>query len=165
MKWAVSMLSVLAACGQQAKVPEVARTSTPATTITPTSDSASIRHIVDSLDHSIITALLHKDSEGVLKAYAPDAIDVRRGRIAGIDTVRALLNSADRSITKFDYQTERFYASGDLAVQVATADQVVKFKGKPPAHLTGAFVGVYRRQPDGAWKTEIFSPSPKMAAK
>jgi ketosteroid isomerase-like protein len=162
MHWTAPILVVLAACSHQAKVSEVARTSAPPMTATPTSDSASIRNIVDSLDNSIITALLHKDTEGVLKAYASDAIDVRDGRIVGVDTVRARLNSADRTITKFDHQTVRFYATGDLAVQVSTAAQVVELKGRPAAHVTGVFVAVYRRQLDGSWKTEIFAPSRNM---
>lgn len=102
-------------------------------------------------------AISAKDLEKTLSFYASDAHYLSAGRAA------ASTPDERRSIWIEDYGTPGFASeerttkigvarSGDLAYQLGTYTLTTLDKQGIPAHSTGKFVVVWKKQPDGKWK-------------
>lgn len=150
------LLLLAAACRSSSPPGSHAQTGGPA------ADSATIHRIVDSLDGVFRSAWERKDVDAVASLYAGDVFTIRDGQISrGREGLRAALAKAMPALKRIDFKPIAFYASGDLAVESAEYTQYWQPANKPSFQVSGVYTDVFRRQPDGSFKTQVFISTKK----
>jgi ketosteroid isomerase-like protein len=56
------------------------------------------------------------------------------------------------AILRLEYKTEEFWVSGDMAIQIGTAEGTVQPVGATPTSDRNGFMGIWIRGAEGRWR-------------
>jgi uncharacterized protein (TIGR02246 family) len=115
-------------------------------------DSAAVRAASDAF----AAAALANDVPALAAMWSDDAVFVNvgmptiRGK-ASIDSLIQSMHSAAR-VTELTVQIDELAVSGDAAYLLGTYSETLTPTSGPAQRVTGRYLHVWRRQPDGSWK-------------
>ena len=147
----IMLLVLAAACSTGERTPASEQPAVAST------DTAAVRRAIDSAGAQIDSAILRPDMAGITKYLANDYISLEEpGRLVqGRDAYRADLDkmAAAGKWTAIEYRRDGLDISGDLAVEYGRFSMTYVPTGKTPSPAGGNYIHVWRRQPDGSWRT------------
>lgn len=123
--------------------------ATPAGSAPSSSDLAAVRSVGDRYQ------ALHNadDAAGVAALHAQDAVVVgANSRLVGRDAVLRMLTNSVPTTSDFTLTDRRTTVSGDQGIDQGVASMVVTDKAGKRTRLSGDYVNVIARQPDGSWQ-------------
>jgi ketosteroid isomerase-like protein len=143
---AVILAAVLIAAGGCT----VARSSTPTS---PTADDAAIRRTLADLERRI-----NADDIGFVSVFTDDAVILGQGSpdVLGIDNIRKLYEDVlKRTTLRVHFSTAEIEIRDDLAFErgTYTLRMAARDSGQMLQDVTSRYAHIFRRQPDGTWKT------------
>ena len=129
-------------------------------------DVAAIRSLLNRIQQTFNSG----DLNAFMPVFADDAVLLAPGApdAVGRDAIRAVYEAAlDQANMQVAFKTQEIKVSGDLAFERGTYTIHVtdKTSGRPLAEATNRHIHIFRRQPDGAWKTwrmmvNVAAPAP-----
>jgi uncharacterized protein (TIGR02246 family) len=117
-------------------------------------DVAAVRSLLEHIQQTFNSG----DLNAFMPVFAEDAVLLAPGApdAVGRDAIRAVYEGAlAQAKMTVEFRTQEIKVSGDLAFERGTYTIHVtdKSSGHPVAEITNRHIHVFRRQPDGTWKT------------
>ena len=105
---------------------------------------------------AFVDALNSRDAVRLGSLYAPDAIvalsDGRTLHGAGEISAHFERTSSSTAAGTLTLTPARFDSSGEIRSETGTTSETSRNDGAPSTVVTGAYVVIYSRQPDGEWR-------------
>lgn len=101
-----------------------------------------------------VQAYARGDPDAVASFYAPNAVYIGTAGdvVVGRDRLLVGLRKELPVFRKFSATPAELQTSGDMAFERGAYAAELSIPGRTPEPLTGEYLIVYRRQPDGSWK-------------
>lgn len=120
----------------------------------PVADAATERE-VRAVTDQWASAYNRDDVPGVTNTYAPDGVHVSgTARYEGAAAIQRMIAESVPVSTNFGLSDREITVRGDLAVETGLATQDVTAASGQRYRVTGDYLAVLTRQPDGTWKIQ-----------
>lgn len=107
------------------------------------------------------------DVAALMSRMTDDAVVTTvQGDLRGRSAVEAFYRDffATGSVTSLQVTSEPLQIDGDLAIEAGNYEETIVMAGAEPMDVSGSYLMVWQRQPDGAWRIQRFIGVDRMGA-
>ena len=108
------------------------------------------------------------DVPALMSRMTDDAVVTTvQGDLRGRTAVEAFYSdffSTGGSVASLQVTSEPLQIDGDLAIEAGTYEETIVMAGAEPMDVSGSYLMVWKRQPDGAWRIQRFIGVDRMPA-